>query len=64
MWNKITNIDIVGQGGGGGGVITEIKEWFQNTGLLEGLNKIKGHNGQRSLQSFWEESQMHFLNMN
>jgi len=36
-------------------VITEIKEWFQNIGLLEGLKKIKEHNGQWSLQSFWEE---------
>jgi len=45
-------------------VITEIKGWFENIGLLEELNKIKEHNGQRSLQSFWEESQTYFLNMN
>jgi hypothetical protein len=45
-------------------IINRIKEWFQNTCLLEELKNIKEHKGQRSLQSFWEESQMHFLNMN
>jgi hypothetical protein len=44
--------------------ITDIKEWFQNVDLLEGLQKIKEHNVQRSLQLFWVESQMHFLNIN
>jgi hypothetical protein len=62
MGNTITNIEALVRMWEK--VLTEIKEWFQNIGLLEGLKKIKKHNSQSSLQSFWEESQMHFLNMN